>query len=230
VRVLVVGSTGRVGRAVVAQLLEAGHEVTAFSRRGTRSVRSSRRLRAFAGDARSLADVENAMRGHGAVVVTLGISENPWLLRLFGPRHTAPDVRSWGTRNVIFAMHRLGLRRLVVLTRSGLGRDSDLAERVVFELLSGPEQRDVEQQTREVIESGLDWVIVRSGRLGDGADDARPVALPDGVTGRVRLSFSSVARFMAEAVTSPRFVGRALTLSGEPATIEQGSWSGALTA
>src|SRR5688572_4343271 len=118
--VLVVGSSGRTGRAVVAQLLDAGHEVTAFSRRGERSINGSKRLRAFAGDARSLADVENAVRGHGAVVVTLGISESPWLVRLFGPRHTAPDVRSWGTRNVIFAMHQHGVRRLVVLTSSPL--------------------------------------------------------------------------------------------------------------
>lgn len=219
--VLVIGSSGRSGRAAVARLLEAGHEVTAFARRPERWGVASQRLRTFAGDVRSLADVENAVRGHGAVVVTLGISENAWLARLFGPRHTAPDVRSWGTRNVIFAMHRQGVRRLVVMTRSGRVVKPGLCglvDRLLFELISGPDQRDAELQTREVIESGLDFVIAQPVRLGDGADDAQPVVASTGGTPRrASLSRQSVARFLAEAVTNPLLVGRAVALAAAPA-------------
>ena len=120
-QVLVVGSTGGSGRAVVTQLLDAGHRVTAFSRRENRLGIVSDRLDTFAGDAQNPDDVERAVRGHEAVVVTLGISENPLRVRLFGPRHTPLDIRSSGTRNVIHAMQRHGVRRLVVLTSYGVG-------------------------------------------------------------------------------------------------------------
>jgi uncharacterized protein YbjT (DUF2867 family) len=76
-KILVVGSTGGSGRAVVDELLGAGHEVSAFSRNTERITTRSERLRCVNGDATDAADVERAVRGHDAVVVTLGISEKP---------------------------------------------------------------------------------------------------------------------------------------------------------
>src|SRR3954464_2739905 len=58
VRVLMIGGTGLIGSAVVRQLLEAGHEVTAYGRgrsprqlpAGVRELRGDRTLPAFAED------------------------------------------------------------------------------------------------------------------------------------------------------------------------------------
>jgi uncharacterized protein YbjT (DUF2867 family) len=216
-KVLVIGATGGSGRAVVEQLLEAGHEVTAFSRRADRLGIDASRLRACCGDALSRADIENAVPGHDAVVVTLGIAENPVRVRLFGPRHTPLDVRSRGTRHVIEAMRRHGVRRLVVLTSYGVGATRGrlgFVDRMVFELLLKPQMRDTELQNQDVLQSGLDWVLVQPVHLTNGGDDSLPFASTGGATERMQVSRKSVARFMAEAVASPTFVGQSVALSG----------------
>src|SRR5262245_37119503 len=90
-KVLVVGSTGGSGRAAVEWLLAEGHEVTAFARQPERIANRSERLRLCGGDALDLGDVERAVRGQDAVIVTLGISENPLRVRFFGPASTPID-------------------------------------------------------------------------------------------------------------------------------------------
>src|SRR5687768_13067143 len=84
-KVLVMGATGGSGRAAVNELLALGHEVTAFARHAERIEPRHERLRCIDGDALAPAEVERAVRGHDAVVVTLGISENPLRVRLMGP-------------------------------------------------------------------------------------------------------------------------------------------------
>jgi uncharacterized protein YbjT (DUF2867 family) len=215
--VLVLGATGGTGRATVAQLLADGHHVVAFSRTGDRLGLENERLQAVAGDALDPADVERAVRGMDAVVVTLGIRENPLGVRLFGPRRTPLDVRSRGTRHVIAAMHRHGVRRLVVLTSYGVGATrarSRLVDRAFFALLLKPQILDTELQNQEVIESRLDWVIAQPVHLTDAADDAPPFASSHGDTARMSVSRKSVARFLSEAVTASSYVGQAVALSG----------------
>ena len=216
-KVLVVGATGGTGRAVVARLLSAGHEVTAFSRRDNRLGIVSERLHTFAGDAMLPADVERAVAGHQAVVVTLGISENPLRVRFLGPRSTPLEVRSVGTRNVITAMQKHGLRRLVVLTSYGVGATRarlGLLDRLFFALLLKAQIRDTELQNQQVIDSSLDWVIAQPVHLTDAQEDAMPFLSSGGDTQRMQVSRRSVARFLAEAVQEPHFVGQSVAISG----------------
>lgn len=218
-KILVVGSSGGSGRAVVAQLLAAGQSVTAFSRRGVGSGIDSERLSVFRGDALEARDVERAVSGHDAVVVTLGITENALRVRLLGPRSTPLDVRSKGTRNVIDAMRRHGVRRLVALTSYGVGATRDrlrFADRLVFELLLKPQIDDTELQNQDVVESRLDWVIAQPVHLTDADDDSMPFTSTRGETRRMKVSRKSVARFMADAVLGDAFVGQSVALSGAP--------------
>ncbi|HVK78101.1 MAG TPA: NAD(P)H-binding protein, partial [Kofleriaceae bacterium] len=163
-KVLVIGSTGGSGRAAVAHLLTEGHEVTAFARRADPTLAPHARLSVVTGDALDPADVDRAVAGQDAVVVTLGITENPLRVRLRGPARTALDVRSAGTRNVIAAMRRHGVRKLVVQTSYGVGDTRDrlgLVNRLFFALLLKPQIADTEIQNQEVADSGLDWVLVQ---------------------------------------------------------------------
>lgn len=77
-----------------------------------------------------------------------------------------------------------------------------------------PQIRDTEVQTQDVIDSGLDWVLVQPVHLTNGEEDSLPFASSDGTTGRLQVSRKSVARFMAEAVTSTAFLGQSVALSG----------------
>lgn len=215
-RVLVVGATGGSGRATIDALLEAGHEVTAFSRR-TESLEARPGLRRISGDATKQADVDAAVQGQDAVVITLGISENPLRVRLLGSRGTPMDVRSTGTRRVIEAMKRHGVKRLVVLSSYGAGatrRGLRLRDRVLFRLLIQPQMQDTEAQEQLVQASDREWVIAQPVYLTDTDTREQPFLSHDGATRAWKVSRRQVGAFLADAVRVPEHVGRNVAVSG----------------
>lgn len=219
--VLVIGATGGSGRAAVEALLAGGHRVTAFSRSASKLAGLSPRLRTIDGDAMDAAQVERAIAGHDAVVVTLGITESPVRVRVFGPRATPLDVRSAGTRNVIEGMKRHRVRNLVVQSSYGVGDSRDklgFGDRLIFALLLAPQIADTEVQEQLVRESGLDWVLVQPVHLTDGAGDDVAFASADAETRQMRISRRTVGRFLARAVAERGWVGRTVALSAEPTT------------
>ncbi|QSQ25520.1 SDR family oxidoreductase [Pyxidicoccus parkwayensis] len=215
-KVLVVGATGGSGRAAVERLLSEGHEVTALARRPEALGVASQRLSVVTGDVMNPADVERAVKGQDAVIVTLGISENPLTVRMRGSARTPMDVRSAGTRNVIAAMRGHGVRKLVVQTTYGVGETWErlsLKWKLLFSLLLKPQIADTEVQEREVRESGLDWVLARPVGLTDEAATDAPFASPEGVARGMSVSRKSVGRFLVEAVAGTKYIGQSVALS-----------------
>lgn len=219
-KIVVIGATGGSGRAAVDWLLQAGHEVTAFARRPEKLGLKAEKLRLVSGDALSTEDVERAIVGQDAVVVTLGITENPVRVRLFGPARTALDVRSRGTEQVIAAMRRCGVSRLIVQTTYGVGATRARLrwmDRMFFALLLAPQIADSERQNSLVSESGLAWTLIQPVHLTDSAEHAMPFSSDSGETARMSLSRKSVGRFLAATATAPDLIGRTVALSGAPA-------------
>ena len=219
-KVLVLGASGGTGQAAVERLLAEGHHVTAFCRRAPEVAQPHARLQHFLGDATDAADVERAVAGHDAVVVALGITENPIRVRLLGPSRTPLNVRSLGTRHVIAAMRKHGVPRLVVQTTYGVGESRDmlrLPERLFFSLILAPQIADTEIQHQEVMQSGLDWVLAQPVHLTDAADDTAPFVSTQGEIGGMSVSRAGVARVLADAVTGPRYVRRCVSISGAAA-------------
>lgn len=216
-KIAVIGATGGSGRAAVQFLLAAGHEVTAFARAPQRLGIDHASLRLRAGDALNESDVQRAVAGQDAVVVTLGITENPLRVRLLGPAHTPLDVRSRGTELVIAAMRRHGVRRLIVQTSYGVGATRErlrFVDRLIFALLLKPQMADTEVQNQLVSESELEWTLIQPVHLTDAAEDVMPFASASGETARMSLSRRSVGRFLAAAAESSGFVGQSVALSG----------------
>lgn len=220
-KVLVVGATGGTGRATVEALLERGFRVTAFSRHAESLDIDSDRLTRINGDATNPADVEQAVAGHDAVVITLGITENPMRVRLFGASGTANDVRSTGTRHVIAAMRKHGVRRLVVLSSYGVGETRKRLrpmDRLVFGLLLKPQIADTEAQEAVVRESGLDWVLAQPVHLTDDDRDEMPFASAKGEVHEWKIARKGVAQFLSQAAGASDYVGQSVALSGTVAT------------
>lgn len=216
-KILVVGATGGTGRATIERLVRDGHRVTAFSRTADALAEGSELITAFSGDATNPDDVDRAVAGHDAVIVTLGIAENPLRVRLFGTARTRLDVRSAGTRNVIAAMRKHGVRRLVVQSSFGVGETKDKLrwlDSLFFSLLLKPQIADTEVQEIEVRESGIDWVLAQPVHLTDDDTEEMPFASPEGEVREWKISRKGVARFLAWAAQTPDYVGRSVALSG----------------
>lgn len=161
-RVLVVGASGGTGREVVKQALEDGHDVTALVRNPAKFPLTHERLTVMRGNVMDAASIETAVRGQDAVLCALGHKQ--WL----GPS----KILSQGTRNIVRAMEKHGVKRLVVETALGVG-DSAGRLGLYYTLFTIPfilpfYWYDKGRQERVVRESSLDWVIVRPGQLTNG--------------------------------------------------------------
>src|SRR4249919_3635448 len=105
VKLAVLGATGSVGRELVTQALEAGHEVSALVRRQPKPGELDDRVALVLGDAKSAEAVERTVAGSNAVVSALGHAK------------AAPDdILARATANVIAAMRVDAIDRLVVLS------------------------------------------------------------------------------------------------------------------
>lgn len=215
-KVLVVGASGGSGRAVVEELLSRGHAVTAFSRHASALRRATGELRTVDGDATDPAAVDAIVPGHDAVVVTLGITENAVRVRLRGPANTAADVRSRGTRTVVAAMQRQGLRRLAVQSTYGVGATKGrlgLLDRIFYALLIKPQAEDHARQEDVVRASGLDWVIVQPVHLTDDSLPGRPYVSATGDVAQNKAMRKAVAGVLADAVDKPDYLGHSIAVS-----------------
>lgn len=216
-KVLVVGATGGSGRAAVQALVAAGHHVTAFSRSADRLATELGGIDAVNGDVMNRDDVDHAVSGHDAVIVTLGITENPIRVQLLGPKNTPLDVRSTGTRNVIDAMNAHGLDRLVVQTSYGIGPTRRLlrfADRLFFATLVKKQMADTETQDRLVRSSGLDWTLVQPVHLNDDADGPDAFWSTDGDVRNMKISRTVVGRTLSQVVSDPSLTLATLSVSG----------------
>lgn len=215
--ILVVGATGGTGRATVERLVNEGHNVTAFSRSASVLADGSDRLVTVDGDVTKLADLEPAVRGQDVVIVTLGISENPLRVRFLGTARTPGDVRSAGTRNVVAAMRKHEVRRLIVQSSYGVGETRGLlrfVDQLFFNLILKPQIDDTEAQEKEVRDSGVDWVIAQPVHLTDEDSDALPFLSVNGQARLMKVARKSVARFLALAACKPDFIGKSVAISG----------------
>ncbi len=216
-KVLVVGATGGSGRAAVDALIGAGHHVTAFARSADRLAEEYDGIVTINGDVMNADDVDRAVAGHDAVVVTLGITENPIRVRLVGPARTPIDVRSTGTHNVIDAMHAHGISRLVVQSSYGVGPTSELLgwkDSLFFSLLLKPQIDDTELQERTVRASGLDWVLVQPVHLTDGETAGDAFWSTDGTTREMKVARATVGRTLAQVSTGTDLRQVTLSVSG----------------
>ncbi len=192
-RVAVFGATGRTGHPLVEQALAAGHEVRALARDPSKLPISHERLAVVRGDVLDAAKVEEVIAGTEAVLSALG-----------GTKTSPKDVQTRGTENIVAAMERHGVRRLVSLTGAGVPDEGDepkLSDRAITFLLKKLQPDVLEDGVRhaEVIKaSDLDWVIVRGPRLTEGPKRGGYRVGMVGKNSGTRISRADLAEFMLE--------------------------------
>ena len=204
-RVLIIGATGGTGRQLVAQALERGLTVTALVRNPARLGVAHSRLTVIQGDVLDIASLDAAMHGQEAVLSALGHR------RYFSPIR----VLSEGTGNIVSAMERHGVRRLVCETSLGIG---DSAGRMglyytffVIPVILPWYFWDKTRQERVIAGSKVDWVIVRPAVLTNGPKRGRVRhgSRVGSFLWTARVSRADVAAFMLDQLASNTYLGAA---------------------
>ncbi|HEX5040974.1 MAG TPA: complex I NDUFA9 subunit family protein [Candidatus Limnocylindria bacterium] len=151
-KIAVTGATGFVGSHLVPQLVAGGHEIIAISRVGRRLTDWGEAVTPQAVDV-TTGDLDAAFDGADAVVHLVAIPRE-------GRGRRFEDVNVTGTRRVVAAAERAGVRRLV--HQSVLGATDDHRHAYLSSKWRAEEA---------VRASALDWVILRPSLLfgpGDG--------------------------------------------------------------
>ena len=196
-RVAIFGASGRTGRPLVEQALAAGHEVKALVRDPSKLQKGGERLVVIRGDVLDAARVEETIAGTDAVLSALGQTKG-----------STRDVQTRGTENIVAAMERHGVRRLVSLTGAGVRNPRDepkLVDRAITFLLRRLQPDVLEDGVRhaEVIKaSGLEWVIVRGPRLTEGPKKGGYRVGMVGKNSGTQISRADLAEFMLAQLTT----------------------------
>ena len=182
-KLVVFGANGPTGRLVTQRALAEGHTVTAVTRRPEAFPIEDPRLRVAGADALDAAAVDEVVAGHDRVVSTLGV-----------PYTKEPvTIYSQGARNIVAAMKRHGLRRLVCVTSIGVHPQLAPEERFFFRKVVGPIllsmgrplYEDARRMEEIVRATDLDWTIVRPSGLFDAptVTDYRIAVAPERLPG-----------------------------------------------
>lgn len=159
------GATSGIGALAVADAVSRGLHVRAFAR-GAESLDKTELIEPFAGDARSAQDVSAALSGARAVIYALGIKER---LSMLWEEET---LFSDSTKVLLEAMKSGETKRLVAVTGFGAGRSRDAMsaiERLGHRAILGKPYADKDRQEALILESDIDWTIVRPVILTNGA-------------------------------------------------------------
>jgi nucleoside-diphosphate-sugar epimerase len=210
--VTVFGATGGVGFLVVDQLRTGGHTVTAYVRNPDKVPAGwGDDIAVVIGELSDAAAIDRAVQGAGAVVSALGPSLDRKATGL-------PLVE--GTRNIVTAMQRHGVRRYVGNATPSIldPREKPTWQTRLPTFMAKTFLRraydEIVGMSQIVMTSGLDWTIVRFLAPKDGPARGR---LRQGFYGYDKLGFNvtraDIAAFTAAQVDDNRYVGAAPGIS-----------------
>ena len=120
-------------------------------------------LTVFKGDSIDAAAVEKAIEGQGAVISALGPTRPP-----------VPHMMETSAKNIVAAMQKHGVRRLVSTTGAGVRQPEDEPKFIdrfigfLLNLLAKDVVLDSAENVNTIQASDLEWTIVRFPRLIDG--------------------------------------------------------------
>jgi len=208
-RTVIFGATGPTGRQLADQALAAGHEVTAVTRRPD-GLRPRAGMTVVTADVADPAAVERAVAGSDAVLSCLGVPLSPKPI----------SVYSQGNTNIIAAMHRQGVKRLITVSSSvmdpawrptGEHFFNYVMDPLVNRRMGRTAHEDMRRMEAIVRDSELDWTIARPSGLFDHPSVTQyhiAENAADGLfTARADLAASMVAQ-----LTDDRFVQRAMAV------------------
>ncbi len=211
-KIVVFGATGIVGKAVVREALEKGHEVTVLTRDAGKVATRHERLHVVEGHVTDRNTVHNVLDGQEAVIQTLGIGGK-------GDGRPTTFV-SEANKSIMEEMERMNVRRLVAISVIGAGDSLAflpwIYRKLVLPLFMKWFQAIMDDKNRMepmIKKSSLDWTIVRCTTVKERPATGKVNATVDGKGLKFSISAADMATFIVNQLTDNRFLKQAPTIS-----------------
>ncbi|EMR03136.1 NAD(P)-dependent oxidoreductase [Cesiribacter andamanensis] len=200
-KIALFGATGQTGQKFLEAALAKGYSVKALVRDARKLPQASDRLEIIQGDVLTAKDVEETIKGTDVVV------------SLFGHVKGSPAwLQTNGTRNIVSAMNRQQVERIISLSGGGLPYpDKDrpkLADhliRTIMKLAVPKILNDAIAHADVLKSSSVTWVIVRAPRLTNGPAKGNYRVGWVGVHASTTISRADLAHFLLRQVEEQQF-------------------------
>ena len=200
-KIAVFGATGGTGQELVKQGLDQGHDVVAYARNPEKlKDLTHEKLKIVQGDILDPVAVESAVEGQDAVLSTIGA----------GAKRT--NLREEGTRVIIEAMQKAGIRRFICQSSFGVGdsrKDLPFFTRyIIVGIFLRHAFADHERQEPLIKKSNLEWTIVRPPYLTHGVltGNYQHGLTWSGMKNKSKISRADVADFMLKQLTNTTYL------------------------
>lgn len=199
--IAVVAANSRSGKAFVELALQQGHSVRAGVYH-TNTLAPHKNLSVLTCDATSQDDLENLLDGQDAVVSFIGHVKN-----------SPATVQTDAIKAIVRAMKKLGMRRIISLTGTGVRLPGDritFLDRILnasISLIDPNRVNDGKLHAKVLQESNLDWTIIRVLKLQN--TKPKTFSLKSHGPTKLYVSRQDVARAALQVIEEQSFVKQA---------------------
>lgn len=207
-KIVILGASGKTGRELVSQALEAGHEVTALVRAPEKMNIEHPDLKVVKGNAKDLQSLEAAFVGNEAVLSALGAAA----------RHPDYHLMRGAAEAIGKAAQDTGLRRVIILASFvALPERLSFIVRQATKLALGKIIADTRDMKQYLDTTDLKWTIVHATRLTQKprSDNVRVVPAGEKVRAGDSIARADVAAFMLSQLSDNAFAQQPVLITGK---------------
>lgn len=211
-KIAILGATGLVGTATLKKALSQGHQVTVLARTPSKVSVQHKNLTVVQGDALDAKAVDKVVKGQDAVIQSLGYG---------GKGDGKPTTFATdATKIIIEAMQQNNVQRLIAMSVVGAGNSIAFLPRIFTKCLLPLFMKwfvyiidDKNTMEPLIMNSNLDWTIVRSITIKDKPAKGKVNATLDGKGLKLSITVGDVADFLVAQLTDKIFSKQAPVIS-----------------
>jgi len=199
-KVVVFGADGRTGRPVVEELVQAGYEVVASVYQMPRDNIFPSGVHMEEGSVLDPDYVEGVVSNADVVISVVGHIKG-----------TDPRMQTKGIKNIVEAMRKHGVRRLLSLTGTGVRQERDkpsIIDRILNIIIKKIDPQRIQDgidHAKIVQNSGLDWTILRVLKLTKGNVEEKKYTLTEGGPAEFSTPRKKVAHILVDTIDKPEW-------------------------
>ncbi len=207
-KILIIGGSRGIGKAMVDSSVRRGLDVTVLARFPEKIDSSSTSLSIVKGDVLNREDLKSVIPGQDVICSCIGVPITFKPVSLF----------SRAAQNIVEVMGQENNQKLIAVTGIGSGDSKGhggfLYDRIFKPIFLSTIYQDKDREEAIIQASPLDWLIVRPAGLTNGPQTGsyRAIDNLDGVTAK-RISRLDVADYILNQIENPSHFGKAVLLT-----------------